>query len=510
MNSESLISLQGIVKTFGTTQAVQGVTLELAQGEALGIVGHNGAGKTTLIRVAAGITAPTGGVVGLGGREMPSRFSVDDARDAGLRYVSQEILLCPMLRLFENTLVAHRYFDHLGRPRRSSAKEAFSHHLANMFPGQRLSSSARTGRLSLGELQMAQLAIGTLPVGSRIRCIVLDEPTSALSPNLARDLFRYLATLRAESGVGVVIVSHKMEDIIANTDRVVVMRDGVVVAEMASGNIQPADLLEAMGGVQEEVVAVDRHASERQNARSEGQGTAVRVRGPAIELKRGEVVGIAGLEGQGQVRVLEEIWRAARRRGREIGRRVVRGWSASRDCRAAYISGNRQEFGIFPLWGVARNISISSIRAVERLGFISFLRERQLVDAWVEQLEIIGSQSGTVMELSGGNQQKVVLARGLARQPSLLVLDDPFRGVDVMTKRSCYARLRAEADRGMTIVWYSTENAEFSYCDRVYVLRAGEVNGVLDGDAISEEAIVRLSFVTGGGGLNGSTTQAVA
>jgi ribose transport system ATP-binding protein len=144
------------------------------------------------------------------------------------------------------------------------------------------------------------------------------------------------------------------------------------------------------------------------------------------------------------------------------------------------------------------------------LGFISFLRERQLVDAWVEQLEIIGSQSGTVMELSGGNQQKVVLARGLARQPSLLVLDDPFRGVDVMTKRSCYARLRAEADRGMTIVWYSTENAEFSYCDRVYVLRAGEVNGVLDGDAISEEAIVRLSFVTGGGGLNGSTTQAVA
>ncbi|MGO1411984.1 MAG: ATP-binding cassette domain-containing protein, partial [Microbacterium sp.] len=205
--------------------------------------------------------------------------------------------------------------------------------------------------------------------------------------------------------------------------------------------------------------------------------------GASMTAHRGEIIGLAGLAGQGQDEVLERLWRP-----RMLGRGV-------RVPRArAYVPGDRQTSGILPLWSVAENLTISAGRVISRFGLVSSRRKRELAAHWVDMLKVRGGASAPITSLSGGNQQKMLVARAFASDADLVLLDDPFRGVDVATKNELYALMKAEAARGRCVVWYSTENKEMAHCDRVYVFRARRIVSALERDEISAERIISDSF----------------
>ena len=218
------------------------------------------------------------------------------------------------------------------------------------------------------------------------------------------------------------------------------------------------------------------------------QARSSRIRGDRIPFaaRTGEIVGLAGLAGQGQERVLSRLWSAGP---------LTRGVSTPR--RRAYVPGDRQTSGILPLWSVAQNLTIAALRGISTAGVVNGRAKRELAARWIDALHIRGAAGAPITALSGGNQQKVLVARAFATDASLVLLDDPFRGVDVATKNELYALMKAEAAAGRAIVWYSTENAEMAHCDRVYVLRAGRIVSELAGDTNTEERIIADSFEEG-------------
>lgn len=498
------VAVRGISKSYGSTKAVRNVSMTVGTAEALGIVGHNGAGKTTLMKMLAGLTLADEGTISFGATEMPRGFDVMDARAVGFRLASQEITLCPDLRIFENVALAHPALASNGARWRAGAKGQFRERLEEIFPDRTIPPQAVVERLSLSERQMVQLTIALLPGASPIKCVVLDEPTSALSSDVANDLFRFLRTLRKNTGAAVVIISHKIQDIAENVDRVLVMKDGTIVKELGAHRLQPRDIIDAMGGSQEfqedsRLVEVDRALSlpihENGVAAAVREEKPVRVAGPAFTVAAGEVVGLAGLEGQGQSMALQAVWQASRHkwRGRLPGKRW-KAWRVTPGTRVAYVSGDRQQYGLFPQWSVRENLSIGALGRIRFAGLLSRRMEKALTDRWIQEMEIRASAGQWIMELSGGSQQKVLLARGLASDPDVILLDDPFRGVDIMTRRNSYLWLHEEAKKGVAILWYSSEGEEMRDCDRVYVFNGGEVVAELGLGEISEEQIIKHSF----------------
>ncbi|WP_425561566.1 ATP-binding cassette domain-containing protein [Micromonospora olivasterospora] len=268
------------------------------------------------------------------------------------------------------------------------------------------------------------------------------------------------------------------------------MRDGAVVAERPAAGLGERDVLLLMGAEVAESAAVTAPAGAGADrpALAELRGaTGQGLRDVSIRVGAGEVVGLAGLAGQGQQEVLERLWRPVRRDTTVRGTR-------------AYVPGDRQRSGVLPLWSVAENLTITAMRGLARGGFRRMAAETATVRGWVDRLAVRGGADAAMTELSGGNQQKVIVARAFASTADLVLLDDPFRGVDVHTKTDLYALIREEAARGRSVVWYSSENAEMAHCDRVYVLRAGRVVAELSGDEISEERIIAVSFAESAAG----------
>jgi len=495
----TLLTMSSITKRYGSTQALAGVDLDIERGEILGVVGHNGAGKSTLMRVILGITRPDAGSMCFDGEELPFGYSLEQAYERGIRMVFQELALCPTLRVFENTYLARPALR--GRHWRRRARQVISASLQNVFPGNRISANSLIGQLPLAHRQMVEIAQAAIGGAKEVRLLVLDEPTSALSRESAEQLFSFLRGLRSE-GVSIILISHRMQEILDNTDRTVVMRDGSVVGSLVSKHASQDEVLALMGAARANSRGDSR---QRQRVATEAllevRGLSTRhLHDISIGVRRGEVVGIAGLDGQGQHELLLELWRH-----RHKGWRAWRARSVRFSGQMAFVTGDRQAAGIFPLWDLARNASISAIDEVSRFGVLNIFRERDLVEQWVKRLTIRGWRSSSILELSGGTQQKVLVARALATRADLVLLDDPFRGVDVGTKQECYRLIDEEAVKGRAFIWFSTENSELEECDRVYVLRGGRVAATLSAEEVREDKIIAASFVLAGAGEAGPT-----
>jgi ribose transport system ATP-binding protein len=502
-----VLTVESVTKTYRNTKAVADISLTMADGEALGIVGHNGAGKSTLIKMVAGLVTPDAGTVAIDGNVFPPGFGVAAAKKAGVRLASQEVVLCPDLLVLENVALAHPELFSQGRTWRRDIARGFEEQLAAVFPSRRISAYRRTGALSLTDLQIVQLTVATMATSVPIRTLILDEPTSALTSDLAQALFDYVTGLRSKSGLGVVIISHKMGDIIDNSQRIIVLRDGKQTAELETEDASTDQIVAAMGGSigAEAALAEQTEAAQAPPARVAPDGqkpilskSADAGRGELdFAVYPGEIVGLAGLEGQGQTELLAEVWRMSRRTSRFApGRRY---WSMAHGLSAAYVSGDRQQFGLLPLWDVRRNITVASLNSLLSFGFLLTAgRERAITQDWVKRVQIREGTERSVLELSGGTQQKVLLARGMAAKSDVLLLDDPFRGVDVITKEAAYRWIRDEADSGKAVIWYSSETAEFHKCDRAYVMREGAVRAVLSGPEISDDSLIRHSFESHG------------
>ncbi|MFG1955515.1 sugar ABC transporter ATP-binding protein [Micromonospora sp. NPDC048830] len=490
-----VVTTRRVTKTYGRTRALTGVDLDVRAGEVLGLVGHNGAGKSTLMRVLAGLEPCDEGTVLVGGREVTPR-DVDPGAAAfrAVRMAYQETSLCPDLTVAENIWLSSRHcLPRLGWRRAAGA--AVRRRLDEMFPGHGVSPRDRVADLSIARRQMVEIARASLV--DRLDLLILDEPTESLGPDAARTLYDHVRRLAA-GGTAVLLISHRIGEVLSVSDRVAVMRDGAVVAERPAAGLGERDVLELMGAevAESAAVAAPARASADRPVLAELRGaTGQGLRDVSIRVGAGEVVGLAGLAGQGQQEVLERLWRPVRRDTTVRGTR-------------AYVPGDRQRSGVLPLWSVAENLTITAMRGLARGGFRRMAEEAATVRGWVDRLAVRGGADAAMTELSGGNQQKVIVARAFASTADLVLLDDPFRGVDVHTKTDLYALIREEAARGRSVVWYSSENAEMAHCDRVYVLRAGRVVAELSGGEISEERIIAVSFAESESGSESTSTPA--
>lgn len=491
-----VLALSAVAKSYGPTRALRDAHITVAPGEIVGLMGHNGAGKTTLVKIISGILAADSGTIEMSGDRMSARYGVREARRHGVALALQEISLCADLRLEENVALASPEIVRRGWRRR--ARVLIMERLDEMFPHHGIAPRVRVETLSLAQRQMLQIALASLSSGSEARLLILDEPTSALPEEFAESLFEYLHRAKRATGLAMLLVSHKMADILRHTDRTVVMRDGAVVDEHVTPGLTTDRILQSMGAA--EAVTQATRGIRRTTVGGDGyevvQMSDVRWRGlhdVSLSVRCGEIVGVAGLEGNGQRDVLDAVWRSRGRHGLHRGLRHA----VKVAGRIGYVSGDRQIEGIFPLWGVRENLTISLLRRMRRMGSLSMRTERAETERWIERMAIKASAGTRITSLSGGNQQKVLLARSLALEPDLLMLDDPFRGVDITTKLDAYELLREEAARGRAVLWYTTENSELLECDIVYVLRSGRVAAVLSGDDLTVDKIIAASFDEG-------------
>ncbi|MCG7505367.1 ATP-binding cassette domain-containing protein [Mesorhizobium retamae] len=471
-----LVQVSQAVKTYGHTRALSGVELQVNAGEVLGLVGHNGAGKSTLMRLLSGLERLDNGTVDIGGMTTPGAFGF-----SGVRMAYQESSLAPELTVRDNIYLSSARW----LPRwcwHKAAAESVVSRLGEIFPDHGIGPNEYVDDLPIADRQRVEIARATIT--DDLKLLILDEPTESLSGSAVDHLYNYVRKLKA-TGVAVILVSHRMREILSVSDRVAVMKDGAVVSIHRAGEVSERDLLLAMGG---EVLVTEANATPFGPAIDGGRSVVVRVpmttvSGEATEItaREGEVIGLAGIVGQGQEEVLDRIWHGKR-------------GDIKVDATRAYVPGDRQRSGILPLWNVDRNLTISALSSLSRHGIRQFDAEELLVDKWVKKLNIRGGSRATITGLSGGNQQKVIAARAFASNARTILLDDPFRGVDVHTKAELYQLIREEAAKGRTIVWFSSENSEMQHCDRVYVLRAGRVAGVLHGTEITDNRIITMSF----------------
>lgn len=463
--SAPIVSLAEAKKYFGPVRALDGVSLSVAPGDCIGLVGHNGAGKSTLVNLINGGLKPSAGEI---------QFDrADSALEAGVRSVFQELSLCPNLTVAENLRISHIALK--GFSWRGPAREEIRKSLDIIFPGHGIDPDSEVDTLSIAERQMVEIAIGFAPRGTAARLVILDEPTSALDAGIADQLLAHVRRFCADGGA-VIFISHMLGEVFQVASRIIVLKDGKVVAERPVGEFSRQSLVDAMGHVAAEGAET---------------GSTVRDFGPeavqtpqGLSARRGEIVGLSGLAGHGQAAALAQLFLSR-----------SSSWKVGRSPDVVFVAGDRPRDGILPLWSILRNISISILRQGGKWGLVDRSAEAAVASEWKARIGIrTDNLSNPILSLSGGNQQKVLFARALASPAPIVVMDDPMRGVDVGTKQDVYDMIRAEAAKGRTFLWYSTETEEVCQCDRVFVFRNGAISAELTGAEITEEKILEASF----------------
>lgn len=479
-----VVRLDGVEHRFGAVRAVAGVDLAVAAGECLGLVGHNGAGKSTLMHVLAGTLRPDQGALAVQGEVLTGRYDVVVAQRQGIRCVFQEFSLCPNLTVAENARILHPALTGFGW--RAQAGRLIGEALDRIFPGHGIAAGDVVGDLSIAKRQMVEIARAFTVTDVPVRLVILDEPTSSLDAMVAGQLLAFVRSFTA-SGGSAILISHLLGEILGTADRIVVLRDGQVVATRPAAEFTRDSLVAAMGSV------AKAEPGARPAAAAGRTGTGARIRaqparqtdGQELVVHPGEIVGLAGLAGHGQTDMLLQLFDAAGRRG---GRTLVAG-------EVALVAGDRQADGILPLWSIAKNITISSLRRMTRFGLIDPAAEQALASEWQARIQIrTPDLEHNILSLSGGNQQKALFARALGSAASILLMDDPMRGVDIGTKQEVYGIIRAEAAKGRSFVWYTTEMDELAHCDHVYVFRNGRIVADLARSELAEEKVLQASF----------------
>ncbi len=483
----SVVRLDGVEKRFGAVRALDGVDLAVAAGECVGLVGHNGAGKSTLMHILAGTLAPDSGTIAVGGL-LQDGYSVVRAQALGVRCVFQELSLCPNLTVAGNTRINHAALKGLGWRRR--AGDLILSKLDEIFPGHGIGAADIVQDLPLGKRQMIEVARAFTVTREPLRLVILDEPTSSLDSQRAGQLLSYVRRVVA-AGASCILISHLLGEVLEHSDRIVVMRDGNVVAAAPAAAFDRDKLVAAMGATARQ----QRAETEKTAQRHRTAPVCVRARpkrqqdGTEIVARDGEVIGLAGLSGHGQTELLLRIFNGASHRthGIEVARPV------------ALIAGDRQSDGIFPLWSIAENIGIGSLARLRDRFLIYRAREDELAAAWQKRIQIRTPDiRNNILSLSGGNQQKALFARALGSDARILLMDDPMRGVDIATKLEIYALIREEARAGRTFLWYTTETEELENCDHVYVFRNGRIVADLGRGELTEEKVIQSSFQEAG------------
>jgi len=481
----SLLRLEGITKTFPGVRALDDVGFDVKAGEIHALVGENGAGKSTLIKVLGGAYLPDAGSVTLDGKALPVGDPLG-VQQRGVQIIHQELALIPELTVAENIFLG-REKGGLFLARSVMTREAQS--LLDEL-GAKVSANARAGRLSVPQQQMVEIARA---IGAASKVLVLDEPTSTLPAPDCKRLLDLVRLLRAR-GLAIIYISHRLDEVFAIADRITVLRDGKLVGSAPASELTRRSLIRMMVGRDLEDEFPPR-ASRLGAPVLEARGL---LGGVDLTVHAGEIVGLAGLVGSGRTETGLALFGALATGGeiRIAGERLsMRRPPDALRAGIAYITEDRKAAGIFPWLDVATNITISTLAEFTRFGLLSRGRERAAARDAARDFDVrstgLHQRAGT---LSGGNQQKLLLARFLLARRRLLILDEPTRGIDVGAKAEIYRLMNRLTDEGLAILMISSELEELlGMADRIVVMRAGRVVGTVDRAEATQEGIMELA-----------------
>jgi ribose transport system ATP-binding protein len=493
---DTLLAVQSVCKRFPGVRALHNVSLTLAKGEVLAVLGENGAGKSTLMKILAGVQSQDAGEILLDGKAVKIG-SVEAALRHGIALIHQELNLADNLDVAANIFLGRepRKLGFIDKARQCAEAKQFLAMVGLDIPPTTLVSE-----LTIGHQQMVEIA-KALSVNARV--LIMDEPTSSLTQKETEQLFKVIKDL-SNRGVSIVYISHRLSEVRTVAHRVVVLRDGENAGELATADITHDAMVKLMVG---------RELSQFYPHKPHTPGQVVlavkALRTPVhptkeieLTLRAGEIVGMAGLVGAGRTELLLTLFGVTPARAGTIqvtGRETeINSPIEAIAAGLALVPEDRKQQGVILEMAVRENMSLASLRRDQKHGFLNRAREGEISKEMIEQMQVkTPSDQQLVQFLSGGNQQKVVLGKWLAMNPKVLLLDEPTRGIDVGAKSEIYGLMEELAGKGMAILFVSSDMEEvLGMSDRVLVMHEGRITGELKREELSEEAVMQLA--TGG------------
>jgi rhamnose transport system ATP-binding protein len=488
--AEALLEVHDVTKSFGAVAAVQGVSFPLYGGEAHALVGENGAGKSTIVKMLAGVHRPDTGTLRVKGADVEFAGPAD-AKAAGIAVIYQEPTLFPDLSVAENIAMGNQPLTRL----RQIDRKAMHTNAEALFRrlGVHIDPNRPARGLSIADQQLVEIAKA---LSSEARILIMDEPTAALSGVEVERLFAVVRSLRDE-GAAIMFISHRFEEITELCERVTIMRDGKHVATEMVADLTVDDMIRRMVGrdlsalFPKQEVTPGEIVLEVQGLSREGV-----FRDISFDVRAGEIVALAGLVGAGRSEVMQAVFGVDPYDEGTVkvsGKRLKPGSPrAAMAAGMALVPEDRRQQGLIMELSIERNVTLPRVRKLARLGLLFGGEERRAAATWTEKLQTkLGNLSDAVGTLSGGNQQKVVLAKWLSTGPRLLIVDEPTRGIDVGTKAEVHRLMSSLAADGLAVVMVSSELPEvLGMADRVVVLREGRIATVLSRDEATEESVM--------------------
>ena len=495
----SALRLEGLSKTFPGQQALKSVDLELHHGEVRALLGENGSGKSTLIKILAGRHQPDPGASAWIGGEPFQLGSAAAARTAGIRFIHQDLGLVAALSVVDNLALGGAYVGRRWLKNRTETAEA--RRLLSLY-GVELDVHAPVGALSPAEQTIVAI-VRALRDGVENGILVLDEPTATLSANEIERLFAVMRNA-CSAGTAVLYVTHRMQEVFEIVDRVTVLRDGNVVADADVKALTEESLVEAMIGRPLEAVFAEAPHRSGEVILAVECISGDRVRSFSLSLRRGEIVGVAGVEGSGREELPQLLFGARRWHSGAISfgnRRLERMTISDAMSMGMGYAGHRDKGSATRSMLVRENLTLPAIPTRGPGKWLSNKHESKSTEPWLQRFDVRPADPERPLGLlSGGNQQKVVLARWLRCGSKILVLEDPTRGVDIGAKAGIYRIMAEAASTGTSFIVVSSDAEELAaICDRVLVLRDGTIASELHGTGLTEDAIVRNSILSNGG-----------
>lgn len=489
--SENILEMKSIYKSYGGIKALTDVNLELGKGEVLCLCGENGAGKSTLMKILAGVEKPTSGEIFIDGGKVHIERPLDAIR-LGISMVHQELVQIEEMTVAENIFVG-RYKANAGivdgKGLKKEAEELMDR-IGIHFPPDSL-----VRQYSVAQRQLIEIA-KALSYDASI--IIFDEPTAALTTEETENLYKIIRKLK-EEGIAVILISHRMEDIFAVGDRVEVLRDGEPSGSCSVGEATVDGIVRMMIGRQPDQQFPDKTNRTGDTILEVKHLTNSRITDISFELRRGEILGVAGLVGAGRTELLRAIFGVDACGGELILEGVpIKNHSPSEGLKRGFalVPEDRKDQGLILEQSILQNLILSVLKKISTFGIMRRKKSQELSEEYIDKLKIRSSGSSMMVRmLSGGNQQKVVLGKCLASSPSVLLLDEPTRGVDVGAKAEIYRIINELAGDGLSIIVVSSEMTELlGISDRILVMHEGYLSGELTREEATEEAIMKLAI----------------